>query len=56
MHEAMTIHDRARKMVQQSLCPLELKDAYRILGRRGSRKARKMPPVDMTKVRLPYKD
>lgn len=49
-----SIHDRARQIQRQSPRPMELSEAYALLGRRGAR--RKKEPVDMTKVRLPYKD
>jgi len=49
-----SIHDKARQMQAQSPHPIELSECYRRLGRRGAR-PRKVP-VDMSKVRMPYKD
>lgn len=36
----MTIHDKARKLVQQSGSPMSLERAYQILGRRGAQSRR----------------
>ena len=41
----MTIHDKARQMVQQSAGPMSLERAYQILGRRGAQRRRAKQPV-----------
>lgn len=52
----MNIHDKARQMVAQSPRPMDLSEAYRRLAARGARNRQKKPPVDMSKVRMPYAD
>lgn len=54
--EGMNIHDKARQMVAQNPLPMELREAYRRMGRRSADKRKPRAPVDMSKVRLPYAD